>query len=421
MKKSTLFVISLLVIASMLLTACGANVVPAPVETTNVKTGEEIAPGNDAGGVTQIIPSVPNEENIKKLLACQMIVANNLNATVQEIVFPNGVSAPAKVTDCNNGDTGGGILVAASTITMEAADVTILLYVATAYGLYLMVRGLDEAGVIEEVARLIPSASTSYSEPASLPTFGALAAGTAAVYTSYAIPELISRAGTVSFTTYGALSSEVTQVYLTGNLNLLNTESPLLAMMSGAGQTIYATTTPISSEWVLPVADWYLLATYARLAAQDAVARPADFPEVQWPDWDSENSGWQHAAQSRKWPIMGIMLAYEAIMHTADHIYFSPTRMKILVTTYDPYMGIIGQIFTTGTIPIVGELIAGGQFSVTQITPQSPITLIMDGVKMEKLRFTGCYSVMVYPFPTTYDPKYDPAPIGTGRCLENGN
>ncbi len=395
------------------MSACGstAPVEPAPVYDT--QTGAVIPDGDDAGGTTFIRSEFPGEEKMKEFIACQMsAIYGNISAQDMSVTFnETGTTKPAKVYSCGSGDPASGILVSASMLAGAPAETTILgVAIVVGVGIYAIVSAAAYFDANNINFSMMPAAAYT---PAPLPTFASFNSGTATTYSSYTTADF-------TFNTFGELASTVETVYMydTAPTN----ESFLLGVVSVGQQVLYVTTTDQgrASYWTLPVAEWYELCQYARMAAT-AEAGAATLPPIVWPKWDPENPGWKHAAEHRKWPILGIMLAYEAIMHTADHIYFSPSRMKVLITTWDPYIGIIGQIFTTSTVPIIGELVPGGQLSVTEIKPESPITIIMDGVKMTKLRYSGCYSVQVYPFPSIWEPQYEPPMIGQGRCLENGN
>jgi hypothetical protein len=165
-KKSLFTVFVVFMIMSMLLTACGASVVPPQYEAINTETGVGVPPGPDAGGTTSVLPEMPfvNENNMASYVACQEIALRNFDKKVQSMVFPNNVSVPAQVTNCGNGDIENGVLASATTIAATSVEVTILAYVATAYGLYLLVVYLDKSGAIEEAGKLIQSSITSEQE-----------------------------------------------------------------------------------------------------------------------------------------------------------------------------------------------------------------------------------------------------------------
>ena len=426
MKKTRTF----LIVASLfaiLVSACGpVSVEPPEFEIVNSITGEGIPPGKDAGGTTDLMTDMPNEKAIREFTACHMsaihsnMVSQEANVTFHE----TGVTKPAKVYDCGTGDVGSGVLLSTILLVGLPVETTVLgVVIVIGVGIYAIV---NTVAYIEANNISLSMASGAAYNPAPLPTFASFNTGTVAAYTSYTTPSF-------SFSTYGELTSTVETVYVYESAP--SGESALLGVIALGQQVYYVTTTEEvgrMSYWTMSVFDWYDLASLARIAGTSssiaADSLTAAYPEINWPEWDPTAPGWQHAADSRAWPILGIMLAYEAIKHSADQVYFSPTRMRIIIGTYDPYLGFIGQIFTTGTVPIVGDLMPGSILSPGSLEFDRPMTILFLGStkgKIEQMRISGCYSVRVIPIPTEYNPIYDPPsalnPTGIGRCLINDN
>lgn len=133
--------------------------------------------------------------------------------------------------------------------------------------------------------------------------------------------------------------------------------------------------------------------------------------QITWPEWDEQ--AFKHPIEKRGY--LKTFLAYEALVHTADAVYWSPVTGKLVITTYDPYVGLIAGIFIGPTNPLMDS----------SITLERPVTVIFQsgGVVLEQVRRSTCLSWQVLPT-TQYDPKFEPvgtSPIAIGRCLELGN
>lgn len=230
-------------------------------------------------------------------------------------------------------------------------------------------------------------------------TFSALA--------SYQAVEIYSNPS-FTLSIYGGIG-EYTSLYL---YETVSAESLIVATYyATTGQMYYVTTSMVSGAspvWTMTVEDWFLFTRLAVAAAGATTTVAA--PPVTWPAWDPNLGGWQHAAQSRRWPILGIMLAYEALTHTADRVYFSPTMGYLLITTNDPYVGTIGSIFTAAN----DVLAAGG----SSIVPGNPVTIIFPFKNLHNRRVRGCFTHEVFPAFGTYTPVYEPKPLGEGICKE---
>lgn len=419
----------LLVAISLFLSACGAPADPAPIKQFDPATGEVIAtvpPEPGAGAWIQIGPELPNEDALREFVTCEQtkvasVATNAANKVI--ITFEDGEQRPAIAISCDDNalEDGSVTMMSANTIFMRSAPINtkvlgwIYVIGVGLYATVIFAEAIEASGGIS----VTMSSGSSYTA-AQLPTFGALAAGTATAYSAYAISELVSGTGTVSFTTYGELATGTETVYLTQDINTLSTDALLLAMMSGANQTIYATTTPITADWTLTAAEWYEMQTYARMATATVDAGVATLPPITWPSWDPKQ--WEHAANSRNKPILFIMLAYEAIVHTGDKVYFSPAMGYLMITTWDPYVGTIGSIFST-TQDIAGEVIAG---TLHTIVPMSPVTIIFPiPGPIEKKLIRGCFSYPIWP-PAPYMPQFEPigtipGAIGTCKTLKGFN
>jgi hypothetical protein len=129
-------------------------------------------------------------------------------------------------------------------------------------------------------------------------------------------------------------------------------------------------------------------------------------PPVVWPEWDPDVFG--HAIEQRD-GLFKTFLAYQALSHTADSVYYAPHSGKILVTTYDPYVGTIAGIFL-GPDPTKSDT----------ITLEKPVTILLgtQGAETQQIRVSSCMTWEVFPI-LQYDPAYEP--FNQGRCLDNGN
>lgn len=432
MKK--IFVI-LFSISTVLLSACGGGVRvdAAPAVQVDLNTGEVIStvmPEPDSGGETFFMAEMPNEDAMRDFLACEQtkVAASATKAANSVIRFMDGTERPAIAISCGNEQLGDGsaTLMSANTILMKSAPINtkILGWVyVIGVGLYATVvfaEAIESSGISVNL-----SFGSGYTQ-VPLPSFSTFNSGGASPTLTY------TATSGLTLNAYGDLATGIETVYV--YTSAPSAESKLLGVISSGQEVYYITTTIQNADayWTMSAADWYEILGLARIAGSarsiSADALSATYPEISWPAWDPEAPGWQHAADSREWPILGIMLAYEAIMHSADQVYFSPTRMRIIIGTYDPYLGFIGQIFSTGTVPVIGDLLPESTLSPGNLSFDRPMTILFLGTtrgKFEQMRISGCYSVRVIPLPTEYNPMYDPPsainPTGIGRCLINNN
>lgn len=134
------------------------------------------------------------------------------------------------------------------------------------------------------------------------------------------------------------------------------------------------------------------------------------------PELDLGADDFKHAAESRG-SLLRAFLAYEAILHGADGLFCS-THGRCIVTTVDPYVGLIGAIFSN-------------EGSLTQPSFGKLVTVIFStkgSFKLEQVRLSSCaafvfwYVGLVPPnAPGYYQQQYDSPPAGNGRCVTNGN